>query len=247
MGLNELLGNTLSSVSEDNILLSWSIFHEKDGHISMKIRFEPKGDAVKREAETHYKRKPLRQVQRDRERSRAWRAQSVASKEHRPAAHLEHKPTPRGDVSTEVSGAQTRSMVKKSTKSDTPEIPRHDPTSADNDDAQQLYSDTVNTVAKDNLIEDDNMCVSPHVDKLLTPFVLDSHMSEVQCSVICDPLPLEDCERNDIVINDVKSDASGEVCDNDDDSTSTAIDLPKFCLLCWWYDGLNTGSCPEHG
>ena len=73
MGLSDILGNVMSSLSQDNKLVSWSIYQEKDGHISLKVRFVPVDDSAKRDSEEiHYKKKSARQVQRDRDRTLAW-------------------------------------------------------------------------------------------------------------------------------------------------------------------------------
>lgn len=268
MGLHDLLGNTLSSLSEDKMLLSWSVFPEKDGHISVKIRFGPTDDSVNRDTEAHFKRKPLRQVQRDRERSRAWRAQSVTNKQtsinkkqqQQSIPRSEEKSTSPGHVSAETFGAQTRSRVKTTTKMNTPEIARYDPTPTDDDEidriAQQLCMDTVDTVANTDNVRSQNECKSPGVDVLLTPcdHQNGSPRPEKQYPVMCDSLPLEDCSGDNNVVADLSADAVGDMHDDDDDdddhSTSSAHEFPTqptFCLRCWWYDGLNTGSCPDHG
>ena len=69
MGLNKVLEITLASLSEENDLLSWSVFQEKSGQISVKIRFVGANDAVNyssRGLELYYHRKTPSQVQRDR-------------------------------------------------------------------------------------------------------------------------------------------------------------------------------------
>ena len=73
MGVNKILDNVLTTVCEDYALRSWSIFHEKDGSISLRIRFdasdrghgEPNRDAV-------YRRKSPAQAARDKLRSDRW-------------------------------------------------------------------------------------------------------------------------------------------------------------------------------
>ena len=129
MGLNDLLRKTLVTLSEDNSLLSWSIFHEKSGQISVKIRFEPMQEERNRDPDIHYRKKTSRQVQRDRERTQAWRAQSKSTVEKQQTGR-EHcketpaeKPTPPGDVPAPVVGVQTRSMTTQAdvVMVDTPE------------------------------------------------------------------------------------------------------------------------------
>ena len=76
MALNDVLINTLMSLSEDNLLSSWSVFQEKNGQIYVKIRFDTAKDAPNHDVVGHYRRKPAQQVRRDRERTMAWRASS---------------------------------------------------------------------------------------------------------------------------------------------------------------------------
>ena len=129
MGLSNQLENVMSSLSEDNQLLSWSIYQETNGQIALKIRYQPTTEAVNRDMNAHYKKKPVKQVQRDRERKNAWRARQQAKANTQQCADpvtLE-KSTPPGDVSAVVTRAQTRSMAA-STRCDTPEVPRSDAT-----------------------------------------------------------------------------------------------------------------------
>ena len=57
MGLNKVLEMTLASLSDENMLLSWSVFQEKSGQISVKILFEAANDAVNHIDDAHYHRK----------------------------------------------------------------------------------------------------------------------------------------------------------------------------------------------
>ena len=76
MGLCNVLGNVVSSLSEDNLLLSWTVYYGNNGQISLKVRFQAGKNAVSRDHEDiHYKRKSTLQVQRDRDRSHAWHKQ----------------------------------------------------------------------------------------------------------------------------------------------------------------------------
>ena len=60
--------DTLTTLSEEHMLRSWSIYHEQNGCISLKIKFDNIGDSVNRESMT-YKRKTASQAARDRRRS----------------------------------------------------------------------------------------------------------------------------------------------------------------------------------
>ena len=82
-----------------------------------------------RDPDIHYRKKTSRQVQRDRERTQAWRAQSKSTVEKQQTGR-EHgketpaeKPTPPGDVPAPVVGVQTRSMTTQAdvVMVDTPE------------------------------------------------------------------------------------------------------------------------------
>ena len=54
------------------------VYYEKNGQISLKVRFQAGKNAVSRDHEdVHYKRKSTRQVQRDIDRSHAWHKQRL--------------------------------------------------------------------------------------------------------------------------------------------------------------------------
>ena len=97
----------------------------KVGQISVKIRFEPMQEQRNRDPDIHYRKKTSRQVQRDRERTQAWRAQSKSTEEKQQTVMETpaDKPTPPGDVPAPVVGVQTRSMTKQAdvVMVDTPE------------------------------------------------------------------------------------------------------------------------------
>ena len=65
MGLNRILGDTLTKLSDDHMLRSWSVYQEQNGCVSVKIKFDVGADAVKHDNMT-YKRKSASQVARDR-------------------------------------------------------------------------------------------------------------------------------------------------------------------------------------
>ena len=131
MGVNKILDNVLTTVCEDYALRSWSVFHEKDGSISLRIRFdasdrgrgEPNRDAV-------YKRKSPAQAARDKLRSDRWRSTKPNREHHDP------QPAPTQEVSDHADTTElplnhysctrvmTRSMSKQTHVTDTPEITR---------------------------------------------------------------------------------------------------------------------------
>jgi hypothetical protein len=65
MGMSHVLGNGVSALSEENDLVSWTVYHEENGLISLRIRYKP-ANGVECE-DIHYKKKSAHQVQRDRE------------------------------------------------------------------------------------------------------------------------------------------------------------------------------------
>ena len=135
---------TLASLSAENNLLSWSVFQEKSGQISVKIRFEAANDAVNHSADTHYHRKTPSQVQRDRERTAAWRAKT------RNQTQLTQTdisaPIPPGDVPAQHAGILTRSKAKI-VQLDTPEIQKGESTPV----SPEIHADfTLESLANDN-------------------------------------------------------------------------------------------------
>ena len=135
MGLNGILANALESLSMDNNLVSWNIFNEKSGHISVKIRFRSVSDSFSHDEETHYRKKPWRQVQRDREHGQAWRAAKHSDNKQagpvtgktvgadKPADHISRSGNSPGIVSSIDRHIVTRSMTRLTI--DTPENLRH--------------------------------------------------------------------------------------------------------------------------
>ena len=76
MGLNKILESTLAALCDDNSLRSWTIFHDKNGSITMRIKFECDGGEVERDEMT-YKRKAPSQVARDRRRAEQWKCRDT--------------------------------------------------------------------------------------------------------------------------------------------------------------------------
>jgi len=105
---------------------------------------------------------------------------------------------------------------------DRPVILMYDPTPADD-------TDTVNTVMNTTLVLNNAECKQPDADTLLTPIILESSLMEEQHS--SDPLPLEDCSGDHIVVTDMDSDHIDNICDGDDDSTNSSHEWPFFSVL----------------
>ena len=105
MGLNKVLVDTLTTFSEEHMLRSWSIYHEQNGCISLKIKFDNIGDSVNRES-MPYKRKTASQAARDRRRSDQWNARKTTPLQHPgPRRHLLSK---RSITATKSPEEQTR-------------------------------------------------------------------------------------------------------------------------------------------
>ena len=153
MGLNRILGDTLTKLSDDHMLRSWSIYQEQNGCVSVKIKFDVGADAVKHDNMT-YKRKYASQVARDRRRSDHWKSQQSTLRQHPgQRRHMETSgsvtPAKSRDTSTGVCdgndiGMMTRSMT--TSHEHTTEILRCD------------ISDSVD--------------ISPTVTPLLSPYIL---------------------------------------------------------------------------
>ena len=79
MGLCDVLGNVMTTLAEENSLLSWTVYYEKNGQISLKVRYQSSQKSANRDQEdVHYRKTSTRQQQRDHERSRAWHKQKQA-------------------------------------------------------------------------------------------------------------------------------------------------------------------------
>ena len=100
MGLNKVLVDTLPTLS---MLRSWSIYHEQNGCISLKIKFDNLGDAVNRDNMT-YKHKTASQAARDRRRSDQWNIRKSTPIQH---------PGPRRHLLTDKSVTPAKSLAAK--------------------------------------------------------------------------------------------------------------------------------------
>ena len=152
MRINKVLEMTLASLSDENMLLSWSVFQEKSGQISVKIRFEAANDAVNHRDNSHYHRKKPSQIQRDHERAQAWRAKTRNNGKQTQLTQTDisaRTPTPPGDVPAQHAGMMTRSKAKV-VQLDTPEIQRGDLKHA----SPTIYLDITLTLADDNALCD---------------------------------------------------------------------------------------------
>ena len=94
-----MLVDTLTTLSGEHMLRSWSIYHEQNGCISIKIKFDNIGDSVNRESMT-YKRKTASQAARDRRRSDQWNSRKTTPLQH---------PGPRRHLLPDRSATETKS------------------------------------------------------------------------------------------------------------------------------------------
>jgi hypothetical protein len=76
MVLPSVLENIMSTVSEENVLLSWNIFQGQEGIINFKLRFQNGQDSANHVRPVSYKRKTAKEVQRHLDRRRLWRNSS---------------------------------------------------------------------------------------------------------------------------------------------------------------------------
>ena len=75
MVLPKVLEDILRTVQETHLLQNWSIFHDRDGYINFRLRFEGHNtESVIHDQPICYRRKTQRQVHRDYTRSRAWQS-----------------------------------------------------------------------------------------------------------------------------------------------------------------------------
>ena len=244
MGINEILGNALQLLSDENTLLSWTIYHKISGHISVKIKFKQAEDSSRNNEGIHYKRKSINQVNRDRERGKAWRA---AHQTIQPGAntYLEKHSHP-GDIDMLVTAPivtspgessaprlsiQTRNMTRNI--SDSPENMRsHESTDclAIDDIISPIITDTVlqdrSLLSMGSDTNNDDHAPSPH-RPITNQVATVSNMSDVSGD-----------EDNDI--DHVDSSSISDKNSPDDDEG------PPNCWFCWYYDH-DPGKCHKHG
>ena len=120
MGLHNILDSALSSISEENTLVSWSICHDKNGDISVRIRYKAAKETSNHDEQVHYRKKSARQVLRDQDRGRAWKANQrvINAQQHSECDAVSVRqttpPPAPGAISADVvpDQIQTRSRVK---------------------------------------------------------------------------------------------------------------------------------------
>ena len=260
MGLNEILGNALRSLSDENSLTSWSIYNENSGY-TVKIRFKLAAGAENLGAGLQYKRKSIKQANRDHERSKAWRAtrQADGSDDHPGEVDkltVVPKLTPPVDASAPHSTMRTRSMARTSCM-DTPEMTRsHEPTLC-----PDITNITVDSVILDVMTHDlqdvSILSVGRRMSSPITahtsniPRHVENPDFELDTSVTpsgeCVTPEDDDCRTvtgdrrvtsHEAVVQESSSRGSDASSDDDDG--------PPECLFCWYYDN-DPGKCHKHG
>ena len=260
MGLNEILRNTLRSLSDENSLTSWSIYNENSGYISVKIRFKLATGAENHGAGLQYKRKSIKQANRDHERSKAWRATRQADG---PGDHpgevdkvtVVPKLTPPVDASAPHSTMHTRSMARTYCL-DTPEMTRsQEPTLC-----QDIDTITVDSVILDTTREPQDVSLLSVGSSMSSPIT--AHTSNIPRHVDTPDVDLgtsvtssSECvtpEGGDcrLVTGDrrvtSRDDVVQESSSRGSDASSDYDDGPPECLFCWYYDN-DPGKCHKHG
>ena len=241
MGLCDVLGNVMATLAEENYLLSWTVYYETNGQISLKVRYQSSQKSANRDQEdVHYRKKSTRQQQRDRERSRAWHKQKQAVNVDQHCEQTEESKPP-GVSSSMPVGLQTRSKTKAASLC-TPEILRTSSTpdtyclSDMNPDAVP-FSPLYSTICDKSVLCVQDIHVADSPDRRTEE---DTHPS---LSVTLDD-SIDD-------ISSIGEDISEPNCSDSNDKNTTKQDVnvkakSKFCMMCWFYDQ-GTGRCQEHG
>lgn len=116
MELPIMLQNMLKAIMETNTVKTWNIYPERNGIVTFKIKFASHDDQPAFQTQSSFKRKSLKQINRDNERARACqlRRQTSNQAETQPtltiASGNSHPLQP--DTPIVNSGMQTRSMTK---------------------------------------------------------------------------------------------------------------------------------------
>ena len=183
MGLHNILDNALSSISEENTLVSWSIWHDKNGDISVRIRYKAAEETSNRDEQVHYRKKSARQVLRDQDRGRARKAnQRVINAQQRSecdavSVRQTTPPPAPGAISAYVvlDQIQTRSRVKQSL-ADAPESFRYEASSVTDCAFDSLLVSPCVSSTPDtgSLLSIDSDATTPDVNTIMTPHLTTS-------------------------------------------------------------------------
>ena len=213
-----------------NTLLSWTIYHENSGHISVKIKFKQAEDSSKNYEAIHYKKKSINQVNRDRERGKAWRA---AHQTIQPGANTDlEKHSHPGDIDMLVTAPIVTSPGESSAPRLSIQTRRMTRNISDSPDNMRSHEST-DCLAIDDIISpiitdtnNDDHAPSPHMP-ITNQVATVNNMSDVSGD-----------EDNDI--DHVDSSSISDKNSPDDDEG------PPNCWFCWYYDH-DPGKCHKHG
>lgn len=115
MGLPNILEDLLNTTLESNTLRNWSIFQEKSGCIIFRLKFNGHVEAASCDQTTSYKKKSIKQTNRDYNRLRAHKEKQQESTTVSEPSH----PLPNASGQNDYCGVKTRSQAKLQ-----PEVPR---------------------------------------------------------------------------------------------------------------------------
>ena len=217
----------MSSLLQENTVLSWQIFQDKIGNINMKIRFT--GDNVTHDqSPVSYRRKAPAQVKRDQARAQTFRATM---------AHKSPRNIP--DCPERLTGVRTRRMAAAE---EAPEMMRSGIDHDTSDVALDISIDTLDNTDMPTILELSNLCptVSPYVPKYVpSPSTSSENTSPLPTS----PAPMDSIGSDTELTCDTITVDSGAETDADDMS-------PKIgrcgCAQCD-YGGVSTGSVDTCG
>ena len=194
MGFPKPLENILNIITASNNLQSWSIFQEKDGSINVKLKFNSHEEPVNHIKNSSYKKKTNRQVERDFNRSRQWRASRTQQTRETiaeptaevtvcaiPTPHVDH-PLQCATPQSDTLGVKTRSMTKGA-----PEVARSndvDPHTPLNPEATSFTMPTSCTPG-DNVVDVEiDTTLSPEIQTPDTISLCDEGLPPLECSAI---------------------------------------------------------------
>ena len=267
MAMHKLLENALTSLSTDNALASWTIYHENTGSITLKNRYNEKPGASSREVDGHYRRKSPRQVNRDRERRRQWHAarhaEGLSQTNAAPQIQENHVADPGSSqtvadqyrrnttnyvcdkvVEDDVSNAQMTVLSPIATRSRTRALMAHDTPETGRHDCD---NDTIPILLEnsDTSLQEDNLAESSLIADTRSPI---SKCAEKHC---ISPTVLHltpDVSTSDDPASEL--DTLSPLTDRESDGTvdnelGTPWEPPPgFCWTCWidypWME------CPKH-
>ena len=226
-GLPKTLEILMSSLLQENNVLSWQIYQDKSGNVNMKLRFT--GDNVTHDQPpVSYRRKAPAQVKRDQARAQTFRAT------------MAHKsPRNMSDCPERLTGVRTRRMAAAE---ETPEQMRSGLDNDTSDVPLDISVDRMDDTDASTILEMSDLCptVSPYVPKC-APYP--STSSENTPPLPTSPPPMESPGSDTELTSDTTTVDSGAETDADDMSPEVGR---CGCAQCD-YGGVSTGSMDTCG